>query len=210
MDVEAAARAGWTPIDLARAFLDGGARTLQVRAKTLASGPFLDLCDAIVAMARPLAADVIVNDRVDLARLAGAAGAHVGQDDLPPAAARRLLAADAILGLSTHDVTQLERARAEPVTYIAVGPVFGTRTKETGYAAVGVEMVRHAVRLAAGRPVVAIGGITLGTAPAVWEAGAAAVAVIGDLLSTGDPAARVASYNRVAYGLRIGSHGTPP
>ncbi len=180
-----------------------------MRAKTLASGRFLELCDAIVAMARPCAADVIVNDRVDLAWLAGAAGAHVGQEDLPPAAARRLLGADAILGLSTHDAAQLERARREPASYIAVGPVFGTRTKETGYMPVGLEMVRQAVRLAGGRPVVAIGGITLETAASVWDAGAAAVAVIGDLLATGDPAARVASYNRVAYGLRTGSHGTP-
>ncbi len=198
LDVDVSARAGWAPLDLARAFLDGGARLLQVRAKRLASGPFLELCDAIVPLAAGYQAAVIVNDRVDLARLSGAAGVHLGQDDLPPAAARAQLGPAAIVGYSTHDATQAAAAIAMPVTYIAVGPVFGTATKDTGYAPVGVELVRSAVRLAAGIPVVAIGGITLTTAPSVWQAGAAAVAIIGDLLADNDPAARVASYNRLA------------
>ncbi len=115
-----------------------------------------------------------------------------------------------MVGLSTHDVAQIERASGEPATYIAVGPVFGTRTKDTGYDAVGLDLVGAAVRLAGDRPVVAIGGITLTTAPSVWQAGASAVAVISDLLAGGDPAARVASYNRVAYGLRTGSQGASP
>ena len=193
-----AARAGWKPLDLARAFLDGGARLLQVRAKRLASGPLLDLCDASVRLAAEYQAAVIVNDRVDLARLSGAAGVHLGQDDLPPAAARAQLGPAAIVGYSTHDAAQAAAASAMPVTYIAVGPVFGTATKDTGYAPVGLDMVRAAVRLAQGIPVVAIGGITLSSAPSVWQAGAAAVAIIGDLLAEDDPAARVASYNRLA------------
>ena len=207
MDVEAARRAGWQAADLARAFLDGGARFLQVRAKDLPSGSFLALCDAVVAAAAPYGALVIVNDRVDLAVMCGAAGAHVGQDDLPPAAARRLLGAEAIVGCSTHTVAQIEAARLEPVTYVAVGPVFGTRTKDTGYAAVGTALVAAAAARCAGRPVVAIGGITLDTAADVWRAGAASVAVIGDLLAGGDPAARVASYNRLAYATRRDTEG---
>lgn len=180
-------------MDLARAFLDGGARFLQIRAKQLPSSRLLELCDDVVRIAAPYEAAVIVNDRADLAYLSRAAGVHVGQDDLPPAAVRRLLGDTAIVGYSTHDVQQLETASREPVTYVAVGPVFGTRTKETGYAAVGLDLVRTAHALARGRPVVAIGGITLKTAPSVIAAGAACVAVISDLLA-GDPRARVAAY----------------
>jgi thiamine-phosphate pyrophosphorylase len=167
---------------------------VQLRAKQLASGPLLELADALVSLARPYEAHVIVNDRVDVAVLARAAGAHVGQDDLPPAAARAQLGPEAILGVSTHDEQQFTLALEAPVAYIAVGPIFGTRTKETGYAPVGLELVRAARRLGPSVPLVAIGGITLDTAPAVLGAGATAVAVIGDLLSTGDPRARVGQY----------------
>lgn len=196
LDADAAEAAGWTPIALAAAFLDGGATLIQIRAKRLASGPFLELCDAIVALGRPYDARVLVNDRVDLAVLSRAAGAHVGQDDMRPADARAQLGPAAILGYSTHDVTQVGQAATEPVTYIAVGPVFGTRTKDTGYAPVGTALVREARRLAPSSPIVAIGGITLDTAASVLEAGASCVAVIGDLLTTGDPKARVAAYLR--------------
>ncbi len=192
-----ATAAGWRPIDLARAFLDGGATVIQLRAKTLESGPFLGLCDALVAAAAAAGARVIVNDRADLAKLSGAAGVHVGQDDLPPAAARALLGPAAIVGYSTHSVAQIAQALREPVSYIAVGPVFGTRTKDTGYDAVGLDLVRAARTAAGGMPVVAIGGITLDTAASVLAAGATSVAVISDLLAGDDPAARVASYNRL-------------
>lgn len=193
VDVDVAARAGWSPLDLATALLDGGARLLQLRAKALDADALLALADAIVARAAGYGASVLVNDRVDVARLSGAAGAHVGQDDLTPASARAVLGADAIIGLSTHTPEQLRDAETAPITYVAVGPVFGTATKETGYSAVGLELVA----LAAGathRPVVAIGGITLERAPAVVAAGASMVAVIGDLLAGGDPTARVRAY----------------
>lgn len=182
---------------MARAFLAGGATLIQIRAKTLESGPFLGLCDAVVAAAAAAGARVVVNDRADLARLSGAAGVHVGQDDLPPAAARALLGPDAIVGYSTHSEAQIAQALREPVSYIAVGPVFGTRTKATGYEAVGLDLVRAARAAAGDMPVVAIGGITLATAASVLAAGATSVAVISDLLAGGDPAARVASYNRL-------------
>ena len=112
LDVDTAARAGWDPAALAQACLDGGARFLQVRAKHLPSGALLTLCESIVRLASPHGAVVIVNDRVDVARVSGAAGAHVGQDDLAPADARALLGADAILGYSTHGVAQFEDAVA--------------------------------------------------------------------------------------------------
>jgi thiamine-phosphate pyrophosphorylase len=180
--------------------LDAGARFIQVRAKDVASGPFLELCDQIVELAGPYGAVVVVNDRADLARLSDASGVHVGQDDLPPAAARRLVGSDAIVGYSTHTPSQIEAAIKEPISYVAVGPVFGTHTKATGYEAVGLALVTEAARRAGSLPVVAIGGITLDTAPGVLAAGAASVAVIGDLLSTGDPASRVAAYLRALDG----------
>jgi thiamine-phosphate pyrophosphorylase len=193
-DVQAADGAGWTPIDLARAFLDGGATVIQLRAKRFPSGAFLDLCDAAVALAKPYKADIIVNDRLDLALMSGAAGVHLGQDDLSPAAARQLLGPRAIVGYSTHTIDQVDKATLEPASYIAIGPVFGTTTKETGYDAVGLALVSAASARAKGRPVVAIGGITLQRAPSVIAAGASAVAVISDLLITNDPQGRVRAY----------------
>ena len=194
VDVEVAARAGWTPPDLARAYLDGGARFLQIRAKQLPSATFLNLCDEIVGMAVPYAAAVIVNDRADLAVMANARGVHIGQEDLAPADARRLVGPDRIVGFSTHTTAQIEAAIREPISYLAVGPVFGTTTKETGYSAVGLELVSMAARLAKGIPVVAIGGITIETAESALHAGATSVAVIGDLLAQGNPQGRVAAY----------------
>jgi thiamine-phosphate pyrophosphorylase len=177
-----------------------------VRAKSFDSGPFLDLCDAVVRLAAGYAAAVIVNDRVDVARLSGAAGVHVGQDDISPLAARRQLGPAAIVGYSTHDTRQIEAALSLPVSYIAVGPVFGTATKNTGYTAVGVELVGKAARLAGETPIVAIGGITLDNAGAVIAAGATAVAVISDLLAGGDPARRTRAYLQcltdIAYSRR--------
>ncbi|MGH9347085.1 MAG: thiamine phosphate synthase, partial [Vicinamibacterales bacterium] len=120
----------------------------------------------------------------------------VGQDDLPPRDARAQLGPAAIVGYSTHTHVQVEDASSEPVTYIAVGPVFGTATKETGYTAVGLELVRAAATRPGGVPVVAIGGITLERAPGVVAAGASAVAVVADLFTGGDPRSRVAAYLR--------------
>lgn len=194
VDVDASTRAGLIPLAVARGFLAGGARLLQVRAKALGSRAFLELADACVAAARPSNASVIINDRVDIARLSGAAGVHVGQDDLPPSAARRLLGETAIVGFSTHTVEQIERALREPVSYVAVGPVFGTASKNTGYDAVGLALVSTAARMAGSMPVVGIGGITLANASSVLAAGASSVAVIGDLLAGGDPESRTRAF----------------
>jgi thiamine-phosphate pyrophosphorylase len=196
VDADAARRAGWTMIDLASAFLDGGAALLQVRAKGAPSGQMLETASAIVALAHEAKALVIVNDRADVARLSGADGVHVGQDDLAPAAVRRILEAGAIVGLSTHTPEQMEAAIRQPVTYVAMGPVFVTGTKATGYDALGLEPVRRAaVRTRErGLPLVAIGGVTLDSAPEVIRAGADCVAVIGDLVAAGDPTSRVRAY----------------
>lgn len=196
VDVHVATGAGWKPTELARAFLDGGARLLQLRAKDLPSGAFLDLSDAVVALAGEYEARIIVNDRVDVARLSGAAGVHIGQEDLSPAAARAQLGPAAIIGFSTHTVAQVEGALTEPISYIAVGPVFGTATKDTGYSAVGLDLVSAAAHLAGSVPIVAIGGVKLENARAAIDAGASSVAVISDLL-VGDPVERVKAFLRI-------------
>ena len=194
VDAGRAARSRWAPVDLARAYLVGGARLLQLRAPGVDTGTLVDWARQIVALAAPRGARVIVNDRCDVALLSGADGVHVGQDDLPASVARELLGPGAVLGLSTHDAPQVEAALRQPVSYVAVGPVHDTRTKDTGYAPVGLEAVRRAALAAGGLPVVAIGGITLEAAPAVLRAGAASVAVISDLLRGGDPAGRVGAW----------------
>ena len=194
VDVDASRRAGLPPLEVARAFLAGGARMLQLRAKTLDARAFLQLADACVAAARPYNAALVINDRTDIALLSDAAGVHVGQDDLPPAAVRRLVGEHKIVGFSTHTLAQLEAAMRAPVSYVAIGPVFGTTSKDTGYDAVGLELVAAAAKLADDIPVVAIGGITLDNAPSVLAAGAASVAVIGDLLTAGDPERRVRAF----------------
>jgi thiamine-phosphate pyrophosphorylase len=186
------ARAGWALVDYASACLAGGARLLQVRAKNLSGRDFLEAATAIVERAAPAGATIIVNDRADIARFSRAAGVHVGQDDLTPAQARAVVGPEAIVGVSTHTLDQLDQALREPIDYVAVGPVFGTDTKATGYAAIGLEAVRTAAARTAARhrPLVAIGGITSDRAKLVLDSGAQSVAMISDLLATGDPSAR--------------------
>ena len=179
---------GLDPATIADAYLAGGARLLQLRDKSGSSAAFLSLAERIVQRASACDAAVIVNDRADIARLSGAHGVHVGQDDLAVSDVRRLVGPSFIVGLSTHDERQIDEAIESDATYVAVGPVFGTSTKETGYTARGLDLVRYAA--SRGKPVVAVGGITLDRVPSVVEAGAAGLAVISDLLEGSDPEAR--------------------
>ena len=192
VDVDVCAASGRAPEAVAAAFLRAGVSHVQIRAKHLASGAFLELVTAVVPAARAAGATLLVNDRVDVARSAGV-GVHLGQEDLPVAEARRLLGPAAVIGRSTHTAAELAAALAEPVTYVAYGPVFATRTKANPDPVVGLDGIHAAAAAAgaAGVPLVAIGGITLATARAVTAAGAQAVAVISDLLAEGaDPEAR--------------------
>lgn len=195
LDVDRATASGLTPLELAERWLDAGVRLFQLRAKQMASGAMLELAAALEARAVRAGAVFIVNDRADVARLSGASGVHVGQGDLGPADARRVVGPDAIVGVSTHTDAQVRRALTEPASYVAVGPVFSTRSKANPDPVVGVDGVARAAALVrpSGRPLIAIGGIDVIHAPRVIDAGADAVAVIGDLL-VGDPAARVREY----------------
>ncbi len=124
--------------------------------------------------------------------LASADGVHVGQDDLSVDDVRAIAGPNATVGISTHTREQIDEAIAGTATYVAVGPIFGTATKATGYDARGLDLLRYAANR--GKPIVAIGGITLERAPSVAAAGAAAVAVITDLLKGGDVEARARAF----------------
>jgi thiamine-phosphate pyrophosphorylase len=184
------------PLDAAAAFLRAGVRLVQLRMKGGADAEFLDLADALVAEARRHGARVVINDRADIARMAHADGVHVGQHDLPIEGVRRIVGAAAIVGISTHDERQLEAALASSADYVAVGPVYATATKATGYAPRGLSLVRAAANR--GKPIVAIGGITLARASEVLDAGAAWLAVITDLVAAGDPELRARDYLRLS------------
>lgn len=162
--------------------LRGGARWIQLREKVLPAGLFLRDAQAAASRARAAGGLLIVNDRVDLALAARAAGVHVGRDDLPAQEARRLMGPDALIGVSTHSVEEGIAASALPVDYIAIGPVFPTSTKPGTQPVVGLDAV-HRLAGAVGLPVVAIGGIGPGNARRVLDAGASAVAMVSALYS---------------------------
>jgi thiamine-phosphate pyrophosphorylase len=177
LDTGACLARGLDPVTTARQILDGGARILQFRHKQFLSRQAYGWLELIAQHSQNSGALLVVNDRADLAALFHAA-LHVGQDDLPPSAARRLF--NGALGLSTHNESQLRAAADEPLDYIALGPILATGTKENPDATVGVaELARLRPRTT--RPLVAIGGITRANAESVREAGADSVAVIADL-----------------------------
>lgn len=182
---------GVDPVALGAALVAGGARVLQLREKGESSAEFLALADTLVARVQSAGGVLVINDRADIALLSGAGGVHVGQDDLPVEGVRRIVPPSTIVGLSTHDREQVDRASSADTSYIAVGPIFGTSTKETGYTARGLDLVRYAA--ASGKPVVAIGGITLDHVPDLIAAGASGIAVISDLL-TRDPETRTREF----------------
>ncbi len=194
VDADLTARAGWEIPAFAEALMRGGAALIQLRATSTGAGRLLAWADRLVDQAARYGATIVVNDRADVARLAGAGGVHVGQDDLSVTAVRGVLGPATLVGLSTHTLGQLQAARVEPITYAALGPVFETHSKASRDAPVGLAMVRQAARVAAPIPIVGIGGITLENAAQVIAAGASTVAVISDLFVGGDPERRAAAF----------------
>jgi len=161
----------------------GGASLVQLREKQLLALQFYEQAKAAVNVAARHGVQLVINDRVDVALAAGAHGVHLGQDDLPPQAARRLLGTEAIVGYSTHSVEQAQRALTLPINYLAIGPIFATSTKTDSSPTLGLEGLRAVRKVMGDMQLVAIGGITLANAAAVIEAGADSVAVISALLS---------------------------
>jgi thiamine-phosphate pyrophosphorylase len=181
LDTESLERCGVSLETAAAAFLEGGAGILQIRHKGHWSRDFFAAAQQVARLCRESGAPLIVNDRADFALLLGA-GLHLGQDDLSPRDARQLLGSEATLGYSSHNMAQLVAAGGEPVDYVAIGPVFATASKRNPAPVVGMEEIRRCRGLIE-KPLVAIGGITMENARAVWEAGADSVALIAGLLS---------------------------
>jgi thiamine-phosphate pyrophosphorylase len=189
--------AGLSHAEQVRRLIDGGATLIQLREKDRPPKQFYPDALEALAVARYRGVRLIVNDRVDIALAVGADGVHLGQDDLPPAEARKLLGDDKIIGFSTHSIEQARRALEEPIDYIAIGPVFGTSTKENPDPTVGPETVIR-VRQIIGPdiPLVAIGGIDITNLRSVLDAGADSAAVIGALFAGPDPVEQ--SYRRLS------------
>jgi thiamine-phosphate diphosphorylase len=178
---------------------DGGARVIQLREKELSVREFFTEAAVAVTIARERGVKIIINDRVDIALALNADGVHLGQDDLPVVAARRILGPKRMIGVSTHNLEQAKRAAKTPIDYIALGPIFYTRTKTSGNELLGAEGLRE-VRPAIGDiPLVAIGGITEENGHELLEAGADALAVINDLWT---PRANAAERRRRLLRLR--------
>lgn len=181
------------PAEFVRQLIRAGARLFQYRNKTAPGRELLQAAQALNVTARQEGASFLINDRPDIARLAGASGVHVGQNDVDIDAARSIVGAKAIVGISTHNLEQFQSAADRDADYIAVGPIFATRTKANPDPVVGLELIREARRFT-NKPIVAIGGITLERAADVMRAGADSVAVISDILAARNPASRVQQY----------------
>ena len=172
-----------------------GVRLMQYRNKNAPARELLAISRELVSVLRPFSVSVVVNDRADVAVLAGADGVHIGQDDLEVEQARGIVGAGRWVGVSTHNLEQFRSAATTSADYIAVGPVFATSSKANPDPVIGTEFIRQ-VRSMTDKPIIAIGGITLERAPSVIAAGADSVAVISDILQAADPAEHAARYLR--------------
>jgi len=181
LDPEIAIRHAIDPIAAAEQILEGGATILQFRHKGFFSRTVFAQLERVAELCRDAGVLFVVNDRADLAALTNAA-LHLGQDDLTPTAARKVVGAKTLIGYSTHNERQLRAAAAEPANYLALGPIFGTASKQNPDPIVGLDELRR-LRPFTDRPLVAIGGITRTNAQSVLAAGADSVAIIGDLFA---------------------------
>ena len=180
LDAESLDRRGVAMETAAAAFLEGGASILQIRQKGHWTRAFFASARQVARLCRENGTPLIVDDRADFALLLEA-GLHVGQDDLSPRDARKLIGAETTLGFSSHNMGQLVAAGGEPVDYVAIGPIFSTSSKRNPDPVVGIDELRR-LRPMIDQPLVAIGGITIENAASVWAAGADSVALIGALL----------------------------
>ena len=185
-------------VQVAQQLLDAGVRLLQYRHKTGSARELLDASRELVTLAARHNAHVIVNDRPDVAALAGASGVHVGQDDLDVEQSRAIVGPGKWVGISTHNLEQFRRAAATSADYIAVGPLFATSSKANPDPVVGLELLGQARALTT-KPIVAIGGITLERAAGVLAAGADSLAVISDILRAQNPGERARGYLEVLH-----------
>jgi thiamine-phosphate pyrophosphorylase len=179
--------------DCALSLAEAGVRLLQYRNKSVPTREYLESSRKLAEVLLPQGVSFFVNDRPDVAFLAGATGVHVGQDDLDVEQARQVIGSGKLVGVSTHNLEQFQRAAASSADYIALGPIFSTSSKANPDPVVGLDFLRK-VRPLSDKPVVAIGGISLERAASAIEAGADSVAVISGILSAPDPARRARQY----------------
>jgi len=182
-------RWGRDPVAQGELACRGGARILQLRCKRTSDAQVLEWGRALRALTQRFEARLVLNDRFDLALLCEADAVHLGQGDLPPARIPTARRQGLAIGRSTHTLAQLRAATAEPVDYIAFGPVFGTHSKNSPYSQRGIDALANAVAAAAPHPLIAIGGIDAERAAAVRTTGAAGFAVIGAVAAAADPVA---------------------
>jgi thiamine-phosphate pyrophosphorylase len=179
--------------ECAKSLVDAGVRLIQYRNKRASGRELFETSRELAEYLNPLGVQFIVNDRADVAALAGARGVHVGQEDLGVEQARQVMGDEKWVGISTHNAGQFRSALDSSADYIAVGPVFATGSKENPDPVVGVGFVREA-RAMTDKPIVAIGGITLERAAEVIEAGSDSVAIISDILRAEDMGKRTREY----------------
>lgn len=194
-------------LDQARAACDGGASVIQLRAKHASDHQALEWARSLRDWTRKAGVALVVNDRFDLALACQADGVHLGQSDVPPAAIPANARAGLAVGRSTHTLEEARRSNDEPVDYVAYGPVFGTRSKQTGFGARGLEALAEIVETVAPRPVVAIGGIGADDVASVLATGATGVAVISAVAAAESPQSATSEF--VAR-LRASLAGEPP
>jgi thiamine-phosphate pyrophosphorylase len=175
---------GLTHAQQVGSLIDGGASLIQLREKNSPPATFLQEARLALAIARERNCRIVINDRVDLALALNADGVHLGQDDMPPHAARKLLGPKAIIGFSSHNVQQAHQALELPINYLAIGPIFRTTSKHYTAEVLGLEGLRAVRGVVGTMPLVAIGGITQDNVRLVIDAGADSVAVISALLSS--------------------------
>jgi len=188
--------------EIATQLMGAGVRLLQYRAKNLGAGDMLRTAGQIAGIARQHGAEFFVNDRPDLAYLAGADGVNVGQDDLGVESVRAIVGQDRWVGVSTHNREQFERAVATSADYVAIGPILATSSKANPDPVVGTELLRR-LRPLTKKPIVAIGGIRLEHAAEVIEAGADSVAVISDILRAADSARQAKQFIERLEGVKL-------
>jgi thiamine-phosphate pyrophosphorylase len=174
-------------LSILKELVKGGAQLVQVRDKSTPLRELMLDLKRCVEFAEARKVTLIVDDRCDLVLSCNAAGVHLGQDDLPPEAVRRLLGRDKIIGFSTHSLRQVHRSSEMPIQYIGFGPVYTTSSKKDPSPVVGISGLARACK-ASTKPVVAIGGIGLDQVEQVLQAGAASVAVISALMTAANPA----------------------
>jgi len=182
-----------THLSILKELVRGGARLVQIRDKDTPVADLLVDLRRCVEFASKHEVRILVNDRCDLVMSSGAAGVHLGQQDLPPSAARSLLGPDRIIGYSTHSMREADKALDEPVDYVGFGPVFATTTKTNPARVVGLTRLKRVCERSL-RPVVAIGGIGLAQVSAVLDAGAASAAVISGLMCAKNLAGRMEEF----------------